>query len=538
MASGNISLSFLSERARDILALTDIHFHRHLPAGVAQSSIQLRLPEVRISTRHFIDMGLRPEIAERLPVSFLKFVARYSRAFEFYFDRAVHGGRLPPEYYHDMFVILFKRTIRGWESQIISTWLAKTGVFSPDLRNGCIDIPVEQIRVDNATKNSILLKLGFQTIPLPSSRRGANYSVAISQSEDVCEKHDVQLLTLPVSPTISPVMTAPTSDDLRSRATPPTCFPTRYPPPPGESSTPPQSTFVTSFTRAALFDQMSVSGLEVGRRPRESSKGFPRCQKPKKTEPLPPLLSPIIVDASGTFYETLPTRIGSAPTPKPTPVKRRRRIAPLPNRHKSSDPPPSSDSLSSVISGTTLSSQGATSRVPSTLAIIIGETPLECADTSLGIFCRPTPLAQDSAEVPSPSMSKSGAPRQRKAVPFPRRVPPRPQGIFSSHQTPLPTLSGTSCPVSRSPSLVLDASSSSSSDELDTPPSTPPHVSSIRSTIDESTAIPPKANMLMSRRSPSLGDGVSPKPRERIIHIDLTKGVGGQERPLTFTFGV
>jgi len=359
-------------------------------------------------------------------------------------------------------------------------------------------------------------------------------------------------------------MRASRSGDLLSGAVPPTCFPARYPPPPGELHALAQRTFVT-FTRTAsvhtekmtvsrstdvpplisLFGQMNVSGREEAKA-QGSPKGFPRNPKSKKTEPLPPLLSPIIVDASGTSCEVQSTVIGVGPTPRSTPVKRRRRIAPLPNRHKSfisSSDSDSSSSSSSSPSTTTTSAPvpyfGATSRVPSTH---IGKIPVDRANASSGISClRLTAPIQDSAETLSPSTSKPFTPKQRKAIPLPRRVSPRPQGTFSSQQMAPSVLSGPnnpSRPVPRSPSLILDSSSSASSDELDTPPSTPPHVSSLRSTIAESTSIPPKINMLMSRHGPSFGDSVLPNPRERTIHIDLTRGAGGQERSLTFTFGV
>lgn len=136
----------ISERARDLLALAD--GHRPLPVLEAQTlsrpHFPAHLPELRISTQHFIDLGLLPATAECLLTYFLKSVARYRQTFEFYAGRAIQGRcHLPPAYYHDTFVILYKQTIQSWESQIVSAvrvWLRQTGVFLPGLRHQCMDV--------------------------------------------------------------------------------------------------------------------------------------------------------------------------------------------------------------------------------------------------------------------------------------------------------------------------------------------------------------------------------------------------------------
>lgn len=145
MPGRNLSRSLLldiSERARDLLALAD--GPRHLPVLEAQTPSRPHLPELRISTQHFIDMGLLPETAERLLISFLKSVARYRLTLEVFVGRATQGCRhLSPAYYHDTSVILYKRTVQSWESQIVSSvqvWLRQTGVFSADLRRQCMDV--------------------------------------------------------------------------------------------------------------------------------------------------------------------------------------------------------------------------------------------------------------------------------------------------------------------------------------------------------------------------------------------------------------
>ncbi|KAH9952419.1 hypothetical protein BC827DRAFT_1255434 [Russula dissimulans] len=218
MTSGNLSRSLLlgiSERDRDILTLTE--GHRQPLARATQSPPLPHLPEVQISAQYFIDMGLTPTTAERLLLYFSKFVIRYRQNFEFYFGRVIQGGSvLPPTYYHDTFVPLYKRTIKSWESQIMSTvrvWLHQTGAFSPDLRKECLDVSrvigpypvfvhcwmaIQQIHVDDATKNSILSKLGFLITPLLSSKCGTSHGVVTPRLEEVCEKDD-SLLTKPAN---------------------------------------------------------------------------------------------------------------------------------------------------------------------------------------------------------------------------------------------------------------------------------------------------------------------------------------------------
>jgi len=138
MASENTSLSLLSERARSIFTFIDSH--RHLPAGGSRCPSRSHFPEVRISVQHFIDMGLRPATAQHLLEYFSKFVARYRQNVEYHIGRVVEGGYLSPTFYHDMFVLLYRRTIQSWESQIVAAiqvWLYQTGA---DLRRQWIDV--------------------------------------------------------------------------------------------------------------------------------------------------------------------------------------------------------------------------------------------------------------------------------------------------------------------------------------------------------------------------------------------------------------
>ena len=140
MTSGKVFRSSLSERNRD--TLVPPYGHWHLPGKGAQTPPQPHLPDVQISTQYFIDMGLRPATAERLLASFLQSVTQYRQTFEFYFRRPVQGGCVPPGYYHDTFVLLYRRTIQSWASQVVSAvqfQLCQT-VSSSDLCKQHIDV--------------------------------------------------------------------------------------------------------------------------------------------------------------------------------------------------------------------------------------------------------------------------------------------------------------------------------------------------------------------------------------------------------------
>ncbi|KAI0296252.1 hypothetical protein BC826DRAFT_249789 [Russula brevipes] len=417
------------------------------------------------------------------------------------------------------------------------------------------------IHVGNAMKSGLFSELGFQVRAFAPGSVSFHEEKECQKDGTLSTKRAKPCLTLTVSPATSPMAAAPRYSKFFNGALSSTCFPARYPPPPGESHTPPQRAFVTSFARAAthhtekplasygtdtlpftsLFGQMSLSNpsLEVGTRTQKSPKGRPRNPKSSKTDPLPPLLSPIIVDASRPSCETQPTA-------KSTPVARRRRIAPLPNRHNKS----AASSLSSNIPSSATSDPlfSVTSRIPSTQESVVGKSPLGHGNAlSMVFFPHSTPPAQVAAEISSPPSPKSVM-LTRKLISVPRPARPKPQGTTSAERmVPPPTLQGwnvSSHPVSRTPSLVSDNSSgiesASSSDELDTPPSSPPsssHALSVRGTMTDGTSISSKPTGSKLPPMLSLKDGTLPHQMEQSMHIDLTKVVSGQEPPFTFTFG-
>ena len=136
------------------------------------------------------------------------------------------------------------------------------------------------------------------------------------------------------------------------------------------------------------------------------------------------------------------------------------------------------------------------------------------------------------------SVKSTTKPRKRRIAALPKR---------HIKTTTLPTIDSSLPPpvyppVSRTPSLISDTSFSadsfSSSDELDTPPSTPPshsHVLVAYNTLPTS-AISSKSTGTF--RLPMLTSAVFPDPRkENGIHIDFTNGEAVREQQLSFTFG-
>ena len=332
-------------------------------------------------------------------------------------------------------------------------------------------------------------------------------------------------------------LTPISSTDVASRPldpffqpSPPTCFPAPYPPPPEHSlSYSPQRTLATSFVLPApprsvqsltgynpdvsslsdLFGRMTVTAFKTDSANPKCHRMFeiPELNKPK------PIPSPVAANCSKE-----PQLESAASPPKSTTTTRRRKIASLPMR-RGKTPAFSSPSLSDTA--------GATSHPTTPLPTqrVVEKTSLVYDFVSpqktrpMSTF--PSPY---NVEAPCAAISKSSTPRQR-------RVHLAATGRTSPYTT------------SRSP-LVSDTTSCfdsppTSSDELDTPPSTPPssHVL-LASTSTESLAVSSEFDGILSHNKP-LGDAKLPYPRLRYRRLDLTRGgLGRDEQPLTFTFSV
>ena len=357
---------------------------------------------------------------------------------------------------------------------------------------------------------------------------------------------------LPSSP---PISSTSIRYDLFSRVTSQTCFPAPYPPAPSTSCLP-QNALPTSFIPPApprdvrslasrspdmstlidLFGKMTFTTTATdSRTPR--SHGVSYVPDSNRVKPLSPIPSPNVADIS-----TRPqlASVESIPSPtKSTNPPRRRKIASLPTRRgktSASSSPPVFDSAGAASHPIT----------PSLTEQVVEGTRLDY------VFASPQNTRLVStlpslypAEASYVAMSKLSAPRQRKGQALRKMLPPSQTIPQNRASTPLASDWGTfSYTVSGSPPFVSDATSyfdspPTSSDELDTPPSSPPpsHVLLAR-TSTESLDISSEPDGIISYKEP-LRDAKLPNPRQRHRRLDFTKGgLSRDDQPLTFTFSV
>src|SRR6266702_443943 len=341
--------------------------------------------------------------------------------------------------------------------------------------------------------------------------------------------------------------------DPFSHVAPQTCFPAPYPPPP--ASCLPRNTLPTSFipptsprdvrslvshspdmsTLTNLFGRMTATTLETDSRiPR--SHGVFSIPDSNRIKPLSPILSPSAADYS-TKPRPASVELITSPT-KPTNTPRRRKIASLPTRRgktSTSPPPPVFDSAGTM---SHLITPRPTERVvEETLPDYVFASPQKTRFVS-------TLPSLYTAEASCVATPKPSTPKQRKVHTLHHKTLPQSHTIPQSQALRSLARAGEtfSYAVSRSPPLVSDAisyfdSPPTSSDELDTPPSTPPrlHVLLAR-TSTEGLAISSEFDGMVSHKEP-FGDATLPNPRQRYKHLDFTKGgLGRVEQPLTFTF--
>ena len=344
--------------------------------------------------------------------------------------------------------------------------------------------------------------------------------------------------------------------DPFSQPAPPTCFPAPYPPPPEHSSSySPQRALATSFASPVspqivrplasynpdvssltnLFGRMTVTTLNL-----MTDSTNPSCHRmfgtseSIKTKPIP---SPISANCT-----TEPQLASIAPITSPqktTNTIRRRKIAALPTRRGKASASPSPPVFDSA---------GVTSHpIPHPSECVVEGTLLDHVSTSpqktRHVSTLPSLYTPEASYVATP---KSSTARQRKVHTLHHKTLPQSQTIPQNQAlTPLATAGKSfSYTVSRSSPPILDATSYSespptSSDELDTPPSTPRrlHVSLAR-TSAEGLAISSQFDGIVSHKEQP-GDARLHTLRQRYRHLDFTKGgLSRDEQPLTFTFGV
>jgi hypothetical protein len=341
--------------------------------------------------------------------------------------------------------------------------------------------------------------------------------------------------------------------DPFSQSVPMACFPAPYPPPPADPSSSLQRALATSFVSRVppqdvrplasynpdvpsltnLFGRMTTTTLETdSRNPRRQRVfGIPGSNKLK---PLYPILSRTVANCT---TEPRQASIEAAPLTTSTTTARRRKIAALPTRR--------GKTLTSS-SSPVFDSGGATSYpIPRLYERSVEGTPQYHVPTSPQkirlVSTHPSPYTPETSCF---AAQKPSTPRQRKVHTLCRTLPQSQAILQNQILKPLATDGEIFCNVSRSPPLISDATSyfdspPTSSDELDTPPSTPPswHVL-LASSSTESLVISSESDRIVSHKEPLSGAKL-PYPRQRYRRLDFTKGgLGRDEQPLTFTFSV
>ena len=182
--------------------------HGYTPTGVQSSTtsqLQLHLPEVWSPAQYLIDVGLRPALARRLSSTYIGVVDQYRNICQSHFDRATHGdGGHLTEYYREVFIILFKRTVQAWGSQIVSiarVQLCQAGAPRATVCPERVDVStvvvskaprdakfiISQIRVDDATKAEIIARLGLKETHFISDTVGFNPSISFYNLIKLCQ---------------------------------------------------------------------------------------------------------------------------------------------------------------------------------------------------------------------------------------------------------------------------------------------------------------------------------------------------------------
>lgn len=126
--------------SHEIRLLSETHGYRTTSFDSSMTS-QLHLPEVLTPAQYLIEVGLQPTVARRLSNTYMDYVDRYKTTCQSHFDCATHGGHLTG-YYRKVFIILFKRTVRAWDSQIVSivrVLLCQASAHQVNIRSGRVD---------------------------------------------------------------------------------------------------------------------------------------------------------------------------------------------------------------------------------------------------------------------------------------------------------------------------------------------------------------------------------------------------------------
>lgn len=364
--------------------------------------------------------------------------------------------------------------------------------------------------------------------------------------------------------TLLPISSAEAASKYRdffSPRTPSSCFPSRYPLPHGDLSSSPPTPLVTSFafkspsrnekpitdsrvvdmsSLISCFSRMAITSSNVRPETHVSHKDS-LAPKIKETVPLSPPLYPVVAGIPDFSNEPCLLKATVSPA-KANTTPRKRKIAGLPTR-RTKAPTPCTINVSepSIVatSPNNLTSHGPTR--PTTKAGAPEMVPLEHPIVSPATCCGSPWHVRSNEKTSGASMPNSLTPTQRrlrrprKGSSLPRATVPLSCQASIQIEFGWNTLSHR---ISRTPPLILDAPSytdspSPSSDELDTPPSTPSFSQSLCAS-DASTSSRSKSAIL--HLSPLLEEARLRSLEQGSVHVNFAKyDAGGTERPFTFT---
>lgn len=171
------------EDSREILLLSNTYFST--PHGLGSSTasqFRLHLPEVWAPARYLVEVGLQPALARRLSGTYMDFVDRYRKTCQLHFDRVTHGDHLT-EYYHEVFIVLFKRMIQALGSQLLSTvrvQLCQAGARQATIRPERVNVSKSIISETLAILNSLSYRYAWMMRQKPKSLRGLDLKLRIS----------------------------------------------------------------------------------------------------------------------------------------------------------------------------------------------------------------------------------------------------------------------------------------------------------------------------------------------------------------------
>ena len=496
--------------AREIRMLTG----PHQPPSSEIAFSPLNLPDVRELAQYLIDMGIRPALSRRLSSVYMDSAARYRQVFESHFRRAIQGScHLHPEHYRDIFVVHFRSTIQVLASRMVSTawaWSRRAGLLPAFLFPQGIDV---RIHASTTFAQSIISGLGTR-----GCRNESSYSFETWLQNNIAHygyswfqvyhcfliASDIQL---PLLNQTSNIIELPEEE----------CA---------------EGNFSTKMVRGPtrLVDIYLISRNQPASVPSPLKSTTPICDLFHSEKPstcFPAYYPPPPGKYISSPQKTLVTQFKLTPSTK--------------NKKLVANCSVDVSSLTALLSKMSITTSEAGLKTQENRKYTWAprskepEPSLLLSPVAASMSGLPQKSQSPNTEIVSSAKSAT-KPRRRKIAALPKR---------HVKTTALPTTDpslppAANPPISRTPSLTLDTSScSDSSDELDTPPSTPPSHSHalIACNASPTSVISSKPNTRRSFGLPMFTSAGFPDPRKKGIHIDFTNGGAVGEQQFSFTFG-